>query len=187
MMEDGQPFGFGNRLHFDPPSTGLPRTTPRGSPRCWPSGTPRHPALAMWHVSNEYGPTAYTPSSAVAFRSGSGTDTATSTRSTTPGTPTSGASGTPPGSRSTRPRCRGRGPTRARRLDFQRFCSDALLECFVMERDIVRSYRDDIPVLTNFMRFYRHADYWRWAAERTRWRWTSIRIRARTTRTSPRH
>ncbi len=35
----------------------------------------------------------------------------------------------------------------------------------MLERDIVRSYRDDIPVLTNFMRFYRRADYWRWAAE----------------------
>ena len=34
-----------------------------------------------------------------------------------------------------------------------------------MERDIVRSYRDDIPVLTNYMRFYKHADYWTWAAE----------------------
>ena len=27
-----------------------------------------HPALAMWHISNEYGPVAYTPSSAAAFR-----------------------------------------------------------------------------------------------------------------------
>jgi beta-galactosidase len=53
----------------------------------------------------------------------------------------------------------------ARRLDFKRFTSDALLECYLAERDIVRSFRDDIPVLTNFMRFYRHADYWRWAPE----------------------
>src|SRR5690606_28390748 len=53
----------------------------------------------------------------------------------------------------------------ARRLDFKRFTSDALLECFIAEREIVRSYRSDIPVMTNFMRFYRNADYWRWAPE----------------------
>ncbi len=53
----------------------------------------------------------------------------------------------------------------SRILDFKRFTSDTLLKCFVAERDIVRSFRDDIPVVTNFMRFYRHADYWRWAPE----------------------
>jgi beta-galactosidase len=50
-------------------------------------------------------------------------------------------------------------------VDFARFTSDALLECFTAERDIVRGHRDDIPVLTNYMRFYKRADYWRWARE----------------------
>ncbi|GAA4249192.1 beta-galactosidase [Dactylosporangium darangshiense] len=50
-------------------------------------------------------------------------------------------------------------------LDYQRFVSDALLECFIAERDAVRARNPAVPVTTNFMDFYRHTDGWRWAAE----------------------
>ncbi|MGI5238382.1 beta-galactosidase [Dactylosporangium sp. CA-139066] len=50
-------------------------------------------------------------------------------------------------------------------LDYQRFVSDALLECFAAERDAVRARNPAVPVTTNFMDFYRHTDGWRWAAE----------------------
>ena len=119
----------------------------------------------MWHISNEYGPTAYTPCAADAFRGWlqrkygdlDALNEAWYTRFWGQRY-TSWAQVEPPEI----PRS---WSNPARRLDFTRFISDALLECFVLERDIVRSYRDDIPVLTNFMRFYRHADYWRWARE----------------------
>ncbi|WP_433202583.1 beta-galactosidase [Dactylosporangium sp. CS-047395] len=162
VMDDGSRFGFGNRLHFDPASpryrTHAVRIADRLAERY--SG---HPALAMWHISNEYGPTSYGPSSAVAFRSwlqsryGSldALNDAWYTRFwgqcytdweqvEPPAVPRSWSNP-------------------SRRLDFKRFVSDVLLECFVAERDAVRRYRDDIPIVTNFMRFYRHADYWRWA------------------------
>ena len=122
-----------------------------------------HPALAMWHISNEYGPTAYNGRAPSHFRRwlqrkygdlGSLND-AWTTRFWS--VHRLGAD---------------RGPelprtwmNPARRLDFKRFTSDALLECYIAERDIVRSFRDDIPVVTNFMRFYRNADYWKWAPE----------------------
>jgi beta-galactosidase len=117
----------------------------------------------MWHISNEYGPTAYNEASSVNFRRWlkrryGDLDTLNDAWTTrvwsqvytdwdqieVPNIPRTWMN-----------------PSRI--LDFKRFTSDALLECYLTERDIVRSFRDDIPVLTNFMRFYRNADYWRWA------------------------
>jgi beta-galactosidase len=164
VMADGETFGFGNRLHYDP-SSPIYRERAAIITRALAERYSQHPALAMWHISNEYGPTAYNEQSSVAFRgwlqrrygslenlndawytrfwSQTYTDWA---QVEVPAVPRSWMNP-------------------ARQLDFKRFVSDALLECFVAERDIVREYRDDIPVLTNFMRFYKNADYWRWARE----------------------
>jgi beta-galactosidase len=163
VVEDGTTFGFGNRLHFDPTSVHY-RSAAARITRMLAQRYSQHPALAMWHISNEYGPVAYTPSSAAAFRQWlrrrygdlDGLNDAWYTRFWGQRY-TSWEQVNPP----ELPRSWSN-PTR--RLDYQRFVSDALLECFVAERDIVREYRDDIPVLTNFMRFYRRADYWAWAA-----------------------
>jgi len=161
-MEDGETFGFGNRLHFDP-SSPVYREHAASITEALAGRYSEHPALAMWHISNEYGPTAYNAQSSVAFRAwlraryGSldALNEAWYTRfwSQTytdweqvevPAVPRSWSNP-------------------ARRLDFKRFVSDALLECFIAERDIVRSHRDDLPIVTNFMRFYKNADYWAWA------------------------
>lgn len=56
-------------------------------------------------------------------------------------------------------------PNPTQQLDFKRFSSDALLSLFSAERDVIRSHSPaDKPITTNFMRFFPHADYWRWAA-----------------------
>lgn len=164
VTEDGHVFGFGNRLQFDPTSP-VYRQHAASITRALAERYSPHPALAMWHISNEYGPVAYTPSSANAFRAWlrrkygdlDALNDAWYTRFWSQRY-TSWDQVWPPEI----PRSWSN-PTR--RLDFTRFISDALLECFIAERDIVRAYRDDIPVLTNFMRFYSRADYWRWAPE----------------------
>ncbi|PZG07845.1 beta-galactosidase [Nonomuraea aridisoli] len=164
IMADGQPFGFGNRLHYDPSSPIYREYAARITTKLAERYS-FHPALAMWHISNEYGPTAYNEAASVNFRRWlqrrygtlEALNDAWSTRFwgqlytgweqiEVPNIPRTWMNP-------------------ARRLDFKRFTSDALLECFIAERDIVRSFRDDIPVMTNFMRFYRNADYWRWAPE----------------------
>ncbi|GAB2920100.1 beta-galactosidase [Streptomyces mayteni] len=53
----------------------------------------------------------------------------------------------------------------AQLLDFRRFTSDALLECFTAERDIVATHSPHVPVTTNFMPLFAGQDGWRWAAE----------------------
>ncbi|RVX41779.1 beta-galactosidase [Nonomuraea polychroma] len=164
IREDGQPFGFGNRLHYDP-SSPIYREYAANITTKLAERYSFHPALAMWHISNEYGPTAYNEAAAVNFRRWlrrkygdlDALNEAWTTRFwgqiytdwdqiDVPHIPRTWMN-----------------PTR--RLDFKRFTSDALLECYIAERDIVRSFRDDIPVMTNFMRFFRHADYWKWAPE----------------------
>ncbi|PAD74400.1 MULTISPECIES: beta-galactosidase [Paenibacillus] len=50
-------------------------------------------------------------------------------------------------------------------LDYRRFQSDSLLECFKMERDELKRWTPDIPVTTNLMGFYPELDYFKWAKE----------------------
>lgn len=50
-------------------------------------------------------------------------------------------------------------------LDFKRFTSDALLQLFTMERDLIRAAGATQPITTNFMGAFPAADYWRWAQE----------------------
>ncbi|MEO3812226.1 beta-galactosidase [Sphaerisporangium sp. B11E5] len=164
VMADGRRFGFGNRLHYDP-SSPIYREYAAAITTRLAERYSYHPALVMWHISNEYGPTAYNEAASVNFRLWlrrrygdlQALNDAWSTRFwgqvytgwdqiAVPEHPRTWMN-----------------PSRI--LDFKRFTSDALLECYIAERDIVRSYRTDIPVLTNFMRFYRNADYWRWAEE----------------------
>ncbi|MBT2489808.1 beta-galactosidase [Streptomyces sp. ISL-96] len=53
----------------------------------------------------------------------------------------------------------------AHTLDFKRFTSDALMECYIAERDIVARHTPHIPVTTNFMPLWSGQDAWRWAEQ----------------------
>lgn len=48
-------------------------------------------------------------------------------------------------------------------LDFKRFTSDAFLTCCEMEHAILREVTPDVPVTTNFMAFFKPLDYRTWA------------------------
>lgn len=49
-------------------------------------------------------------------------------------------------------------------LDWRRFCSDALLECFELERAILKDITPELPITTNFMHAFKPLNYWQWAA-----------------------
>lgn len=131
----------------------------------------KHPAIAMWHVHNEYAchnARDYSETSAKAFRTwliqkynnslsdlnrAWGTDfwsqryhqwSEINTPKITPD---------------------GTSPNPTMQLDFARFSSDALLECFIAERDIIHRHSPGVPVTTNFMtiRGFNKLDYWKWA------------------------
>ncbi len=48
-------------------------------------------------------------------------------------------------------------------LDYRRFNSDSILECYRLEYEAVKKYTPDIPVTTNLMGFYKPLDYQKWA------------------------
>ncbi|WP_168916418.1 beta-galactosidase [Microcella flavibacter] len=48
-------------------------------------------------------------------------------------------------------------------LDFRRFTSDAMLECYLMEKAILREVGATQPITTNFMGPFKPADYAQWA------------------------
>ncbi|MCR4850332.1 MAG: beta-galactosidase [Lachnospiraceae bacterium] len=50
-------------------------------------------------------------------------------------------------------------------LDYTRFNSDSMLECFKLEKEAIKKYTPDIPVTTNFMGWYKGLDYNKWAKE----------------------
>ncbi|WP_353808738.1 beta-galactosidase [Agromyces sp. SYSU T00194] len=124
-----------------------------------------HPALELWHVNNEYGchvSHCYCEVSAAAFRSwleakyGSVEELNRAW-----GTAfwsqryDSFAQVSPP---SAAPSFRN--PTQL--LDFDRFSSDELMACYAAEVEVIRA-ASDVPITTNFMGFFKPADYWKWA------------------------
>ena len=48
-------------------------------------------------------------------------------------------------------------------LDYRRFNSDSLLECYKAEYEVVKAIAPHIPVTTNLMGFYKSLDYQKWA------------------------
>ena len=129
-----------------------------------------HPALAMWHVSNELGchnVHCYCDVSAAAFR-----------RWLTNRYGDIGALNEAWGTAfwSQRygsfeeilpPRLTPTFPNPTQQLDFWRFSSDELLDYFRAERDLLHRITPGVPVTTNFMVMHgtKGMDYWAWAGE----------------------
>ncbi|MCK2216513.1 beta-galactosidase [Actinomadura sp. ATCC 31491] len=124
-----------------------------------------HPALALWHVGNEYGQVCHCDVSAQAFRAWlerryGGLDALNEAWGTT------FWSQRYAGWEEILPPRRAPymiNPTQS--LDWWRFCSDALLEHFRAERDVLRAHTPDVPVTTNFMGLFKPVNSWAWAAE----------------------
>jgi beta-galactosidase len=128
-----------------------------------------HPALRMWHVHNEYGAPiseCYSDQSAQAFRAW------LEKRYGSLGAVNDAWGTTFWGQRYGEwdeidaPRLSASVVNPAHRLDFKRFTSDSLLECYVLERDTIRQFTPDLPITTNFMATSCPSlDYWSWARE----------------------
>ncbi len=128
-----------------------------------------HPAVVMWHVHNEYGchnQPCYCDVSGVAFQDWLQNKYATIEA-------LNDAWGTAFWSQHyyhfdeiLPPRKSGAFVNPTQQLDFARFSSDELLNCFEAEAAILRAHSAH-PVTTNFMGFnmglHRPIDYWRWA------------------------
>ncbi|MGW7266913.1 beta-galactosidase [Streptomyces sp. NPDC054842] len=162
--ENGQTVWWGSRQHFSH-SSPVYRHHAAAITEDLAARYGGHPALTMWHINNEYCTHDWGDEAARAFRTWLlrryGTLGALNT-----------AWGTAFWSQRhdtwdeiIPPRRAQYMNNPAQVLDFRRFTSDALMECYLAERDIVARHTPDIPVTTNFMPFWQGQDAWAWAAE----------------------
>ena len=161
---DGVRLAYGSRNQFSPASA-VYRRFAREITRDLAERYASHPAVRMWHVGNELGQVCRSDESAQAFR-----DWLRGRYGTLDGL--NEAWGTTFWSQRYDDWAEVIPPRRApylinptQELDFRRYSSDALLEVYREQRDIIRSIDPDGPITTNFMGFFPLVDYWSWAGD----------------------
>jgi beta-galactosidase len=162
---DGRTLGVGSRQQYCPHSADFRRLASR-LVRALATRYGNHPALAMWHVGNEFGchvAESFTPAASVAFRQWLEQRYATIEElNRVWGTAfwsqryDSFGEVEPPAAMPTLGN-----PTML--LDWNRFSSWAIESLFRMEVEILRELTPNVPVNTNFMGFFKPLDYWSWA------------------------
>ncbi|MFI6876823.1 beta-galactosidase [Streptomyces sp. NPDC050400] len=166
VTADGVRLEFGSRQHYCP-SSPVYRDAALTLTRKLAERYGDHPALALWHVHNEYGDhvtECFCPRSADHFRAW-----LRARYGTVDGLNHAWGTGfwsqrygtydeiEPP---RTAP-----GPVNPTQLlDWRRFCSDALLGLHRAERAVLAEITPDVPATTNFMSMFKPLDYWKWAA-----------------------
>ncbi len=129
-----------------------------------------HPALLAWHINNEYGGACYCELCAEAFRAWlrdrHGTLDALNDAWWTAFWShryTDWDQIEPPNALTEHWRGPDHTAFQGITLDYLRFTTDALLGCFLAEKEVIRAHDPDTPVTTNFMGTFRPLDYHRWA------------------------
>jgi beta-galactosidase len=168
VTADGMRLAWGARQHYSPSSKTFIEKSQIVA-RKLVERYSNHEAVVMWHVGNEFGAhtaLCYSDESAQAFRKWLqnkygvieklnerwGTRFWSQQYSTF--------------DEVMPPRTTAYFPNPSQQLDFKRFSSDAMLELYRAEHKIIRdNVAADIPVTTNYMRLFPHADYWKWSKE----------------------
>lgn len=167
VTADGVRLAVGSRQQYCPSSPAY-RDAARGFCEQLARRYGDHPALALWHIGNEYGchlDHCHCDLSAADFRAwlraryGS-LDALNDAWSTTFWSQRYGD-----WEEVSTPRAAPTLRNPAQELDFRRFSSDALLECFRVERDVLRSLTPEVPLTTNMMGLWKSVDYFAWGPE----------------------
>ncbi|WP_084958937.1 beta-galactosidase [Thermoactinospora rubra] len=165
VTADGVRLEFGSRQGYCPSSPVYREHAVRLA-RTMATRYGRHPALRMWHVGNEYADhtlECFCEESARHFRRWlAARHGSVEALNAAWGTSCWGQHYTD--FEQVAPPRRAPGPVNpGQLLDWRRFCSDALLELFEAERDVLREVTPRVPVTTNFMSILHGLDYWKWA------------------------
>ncbi|MFC6881662.1 beta-galactosidase [Actinomadura yumaensis] len=166
VTADGVRLEFGSRQHYCPSSPAYREAAVRLA-RAIAERYEGHPALALWHIHNEYGDhvtECFCEVSAADFRrwlrdrygdvgalnAAWGTDFWSQRYGAW---------------EEIEPPRTAPGPVNpTQTLDWRRFCSDALLACHMAEKAVLDEVSPGVPVTTNFMSMFKPLDYWEWAA-----------------------
>ncbi|MGX1501742.1 UNVERIFIED_CONTAM: beta-galactosidase [Streptomyces graminofaciens] len=162
--EDGSVIWYGSRQHFCP-SSPVYREYAAAITEDLAARYGGHPALRMWHINNEYCTFCYCDGTARHFRRWLRERYKTLDALNEAWGTAFWSQGYGDWDEIIPPRRAQYLRNPACTLDFRRFTSDALLECYVAERDIVAAHTPQLPVTTNFMPFWTGQDAWRWAEE----------------------
>ncbi len=125
----------------------------------------QHPALLLWHVSNEYGGTCTCDTCAARFRTWLQAKYGTLDALNAAWWTTFWSHTYTDWSQIMPPRQNAEFLTHGLTVDYFRFMNESQLDCYRNERDILRSITPDIPITTNLMGAYKPLDYRRWAQE----------------------
>lgn len=167
VTADGVRLEFGSRQHYCP-SSPVFRQAAADLTRQMAQRFGDHPALVMWHISNEYSDElqeCFCEVSAAEFRDWlqrryrdlDGLNHAWATDFWSQRY-TDFAQVEPPRSAP--------GPINpTQQLDWRRFTSDAMLTCYRAEKAVLDEVSPGVPVTTNFMSMLKNLDYWKWAKE----------------------
>ena len=167
VTAEGVRLEFGARQHYCPSSPAY-RTAATRLARALAERYGDHPALALWHIHNEYGgqlTECFCETSTQDFRRW------LRERYEDDIAKLNFAWGTEFWSQRYSdfdeiepPRRAPGAPNPGQRLDWRHFSSDALLACYLGEKAVLKEATPDIPVTTNFMSMLKALDYWKWAA-----------------------
>ena len=166
---EGRRHRYGQRHNFCPSSPAYRRLSTAMATRL-AERYAEHPALLAWHINNEYGGVCYCENCAEAFREWLRTEYVTldalndawwttfwSHRYTDWGEIE------PPSALTEHWRGPDHTAFQGITLAYFRFTTDALLGCFLAEKEVIRAHDRQTPVTTNFMGMFRPLDYHRWA------------------------
>jgi beta-galactosidase len=166
VTAEGVRLEFGSRQHYCPSSPRY-RAAATELTRAIAERYHDHPALALWHIHNEYGDhvtECFCAESARDFRAWLGAryrsvDDLNAAWDTEFWSQRYGSFD------EIEPPRAAPGPVNPTQvLDWRRFCSDALLACYLAEKAVLDEVSPGIPVTTNFMSMFKALDYWEWAA-----------------------
>lgn len=162
---DGKTMSHGSRQHYCPNSIDYRRKAVE-LVRHIATRYRDHPALTMWHVNNEYGchvDCCYCDRCAVAFRKWLCQRYDTLDKLNEMWSTYFWSQRYSCWEDVLPPRLTPAQNNPAQVLDYRRFTSDSLLQCYLAEAEILRELTPNIPVTTNFMVAYKPLDYFAWA------------------------
>jgi beta-galactosidase len=165
MTRDGITLFPGSRQQYCPHSTAYKTLAARLVTKI-AERYAQHPALAMWHINNEYGchvSESFTPAGADAFRAWLRAKYASIERLNEAWGTAFWSQRYDDWSEIHPPRTTPTFVNPTQQLDWKRFSSDAILALMKLEVDILRRITPEVPVVTNFMGFFKPLDYWAWA------------------------
>ena len=165
MQADGTRLWPGGRQHYCPSSPVYREYAARFVDRL-ATRYADHPALALWHIGNEYGchvSDCYCDVSAASFRDWLRTRYGSLDQLNDAWSTAFWSQRYTDWEQVLPPRTAPAFPNPAQRLDYTRFSSDEMLACYLVEKDVLDRVTPDVPATTNFLGAWKSVDFFSWA------------------------